>query len=168
MLLGGKLSGDYLVADLADFEAGAPNVRVYQVKELIQPTDITSPLAGIAKHVELISPGEEFIVGETGSSEEDIKLAAPPCRAYTGTTRPAYIGSEQWKALQYSERFKIAAAEAARRAAELRESEPPDPAAEDDESLSDGITSHSAAPIIVEQWQRKKQRCVAQHSTRHQ
>ena len=51
MLLGGKWSGDYLVADLADFEAGAPNVRVYKVKELIQPTDITFPLAGIAKHV---------------------------------------------------------------------------------------------------------------------
>ena len=57
MLLGGKWSGDYIVADLADFEEGRHNARVYQFKELIQPNDINSPLAGIAKHVELISPG---------------------------------------------------------------------------------------------------------------
>ena len=56
MLLGGKWSGDYIIAELADFEAGIRNVRVCQVNELIQPIDISFPLAGIAKHVRLISP----------------------------------------------------------------------------------------------------------------
>ena len=77
MLLGGKWSGGYIIADLADFEEGKQNVRVYHVKELIQPTDSTFPLAGFAKHVELISPGEEFVSDESGSSEEATR-AAPP------------------------------------------------------------------------------------------
>ena len=81
MLLGGKWSGDYLVADLADFEAGAFNVRVYQVKELIQPIDITFPLAGIAKHVELIFPGEEFVVGESGRRQRILVLLVGPILA---------------------------------------------------------------------------------------
>ena len=77
MLLGGKWNGDYLVADLADFEEGRQNVRVYQVKELIQPADINSPLAGIVKHVELISPGEDFVVGDPTAGEEAKTLLLP-------------------------------------------------------------------------------------------
>ena len=79
---------------------------MYQVKELVQPTDIVFPLTGISKHVELISPGEEFVVvePETGDSKESD--VTKPVRAYSGPTRLAYIGSQAWKKLQYSERLK--------------------------------------------------------------
>ena len=87
-MLGGKWSGDYIIVDLADFESGASHVRVHRVNELIQLTDNAFPLAGIVKHVELISPREEFVVGESGSSEEakvlapsvGLKLAQPDLR----------------------------------------------------------------------------------------
>ena len=119
---------------------------MYQVKELIQPTDVVFPLAGIAKHVQLISPGEEFVVAEPSASEK-AKRPAPPCRAYTGTTRPAHIGRKAGKALQHSERLNIAAREAAKEAERLRESEPPMPTGEDEELLGDGTSSHNATPI---------------------
>ena len=51
-------------------------------------------------------------------------------------------------AKQYSERLRIAAKEAAKRAAELRESEPPAPSGEEEEPLGGGTSSHSATPTI--------------------
>ena len=56
MLLGGKWSGDYLVADMQDAKA---TVRVFQIQELVQPTDIVFPFAegDISKHVQLVPPG---------------------------------------------------------------------------------------------------------------
>ena len=47
MLMGGRWSGDYLVGDLQDFEAGAKNVRIYQIKELVQPEVIELPFKEI-------------------------------------------------------------------------------------------------------------------------
>ena len=43
MLTGGRFSGEYYVGDLADFEAGSKNVRVYQVKELVRFETIEFP-----------------------------------------------------------------------------------------------------------------------------
>ena len=47
-------SGDYLVADMQDFEDAKATVCVFQIKELIQPTDIVFPLAygATSKHVQ--------------------------------------------------------------------------------------------------------------------
>ena len=140
MLLGGKWSGGYLATDVNHFEDAKANVRVCQIQEVIQPTDIVFPLADRAKHVELISPGEEFVVGEPHVDEE-AKVPAPPSRAYMGSTRPAYIGSKAWQAMQYSKRLKIEAKETAKRAEELTRSEPPAPAAEDDELLGGGTVA---------------------------
>ena len=61
MLPGGSWSGDYFVADYADFAEARKNVRVYQVKELIQPEELEYPVKSMQRHVELISPGEEKV-----------------------------------------------------------------------------------------------------------
>ena len=81
------------------------------------------------------------------STGDDANDPAPPCRAYTGTTRPAHIGSQAWLALQSSERLKIAAREAVKEAERLRESEPPMLVGEDGKLLEDGATSFSETPI---------------------
>ena len=61
MLLGGVWSCDYGLGDLADFQEGKDNVRVYQIKEVVQPQEIEFPLEEIRKHVRLTEPGEETI-----------------------------------------------------------------------------------------------------------
>ena len=44
---GGVWHGDYLVADLQDFEEGKAKVRVYIFKELVDPDEIRLPLFDI-------------------------------------------------------------------------------------------------------------------------
>ena len=113
--MGGAWSGDYYVADLSDFEEARQNVRVFQVKELVQPEDITFPLKEIETHVRLVSPGEEVV--DQDPEEERTKDPVTPTRAYTGSTRPASIPSHVWMRMQYRDRLRVGAEEAAKLAA---------------------------------------------------
>ena len=83
-----------------------------------------------------------FVVGEPDTASEQPMDPGALVRAYTGTTRPAHTASRAWQALQYSEWLKIAAAEAARKAAELVEAEPQAAAVQ-----ADNLLSHRGTPI---------------------
>ena len=106
----------YYVADLSDFEEARQNVRVFQVKELVQPEDITFPLKEIETHVRLVSPAEE-VVDQDPEEERPSGHGAPRTRAYTVSTRPASIPSHVRMRMQYRDRLRVGAEEAAKLAA---------------------------------------------------
>ena len=85
------------------------------------------------------------MVGEPEPDQS--KTSDAPVRAYTGTTRPDWIQtSAEWIAIQYKDRLKIVAREAAKRAVEHRASELEVPGADGDSLLDDGSTAPDAAP----------------------
>ena len=123
MLTGGRWSGDYLVGDLEDFEAGSKNLLIYQIKELVQPEVIEFPLKDIYKHVELISPEETEVQADIESDQT--KSSDDHTRPYRGSSRPKHIPSKVWMGMQYAERLKIVAQERAKALKEIEDRSAP-------------------------------------------
>ncbi len=135
---GGKWHGDYIVAALQDFLNKKKRVRVYQVKEVVQPDAITFPLKASQAQLEAASPEEDEI--EFGDGEEaGSKVRGGTSRPYKGSSKPEYIDSKSWKRLQYHDRKAIAEFEEKRQQARLAEGELPS------EGVDDHNTSGAAA-----------------------
>ena len=109
---GGVWHGDYIVADLDDLVSGKKHVRVYVVKELVDPDEIIFPLQGVPD-VRKSWPEEYVEPGTDEDKRDDPRL---------GSSRPYWIDSKSWFKLQCKDRLRIAEEERQRQEAELSES----------------------------------------------
>ena len=80
---GGVWHGDYTVADLDDFVSGKQHIRIYTIRELVDPGEITFPLQGVPD-IKRSWPEEYVEPGPDDDKRDDPRL---------GSSRPYWIDS---------------------------------------------------------------------------